>query len=629
MITFDLETTNSSKGSALDLSNRCLMICWQVDDGPVYSFEGGILDCPQFIDDLMVDGTAICHNAKFEMHWLKRAGIDIDKIQWHDTMLAERVIAGNRSWKLGLGDVAGRYGEDTKDPVIDSMMKAGVCPSDMPQRRLKARCIRDVRVTRKVYKRQIERLTEDNLLHIYRTRCNFAAVLCHMESHGMLLDKERVLTAYEDAAKELAAVKQELDRITGGINLRSPDQLAHYLYGTLGFPEKRAGKRFLRNKPSKQFPDGRPKTDQHTMQWLSKQAKTKEQKKFIELKQLFGKLNADVTKNLEFFKGIVEERDECFMAQFNQIVAGTHRLSSSGVPVQFRQFAKPKSVQLQNSPRKFKRLYRAPELDDGHTWYVVETDAAQLEFRVAAFCGDDEQARRDIADPNFDAHCTSAAVMNDIAYETFLRGYRGETTKEAAKSTKRLRQEAKADTFKPLFGGTRGTPEQEKWYKEFQNRYSHLYSEQEAWVADVATNGVLVTDWGMRFYWSASYNRRGMLIDNKTKRPIGPQVFNYPIQSLATAEMMPIAITLLYKMCKESGLTVKLVNTIHDSVIAYVRDDELDRYRELCNKAFTSELRDYLNMFYGIDFNVPLGCGFTPGRHWGEGDEQLYDEVES
>ncbi len=620
MVTFDLETTNHSYGSALDSRNYVLMVCWQVDDGPVKFHKGGLLTAREFWADVDAADTLLCHNAKFEMHWFTHYGKDIDKWHWHDTMLAERVIAGNRPWKFSLGAVAERYGEDTKDPVIDSMMKAGVCPSEMPQKRLKARCVRDVRTTYGIFQRQLATMRGDNLLHLYRTRCDFCVVLAHMEANGMYLDRERVMETYYDTAVEFAGVSTQLDEMTGGINLRSTDQLAHYLYGELGFPERKgASGKPLRNKPSKQFPKGKPKTDAGTLMWLAKQAKTDEQRAFIELRQKYGQLNADLSKNLEFFKGVVEENGEHFHSQFNQTVAATHRLSSSGVPLQFKQFDKPKSVQLQNSPRKFKRLYRAPE--DG--WHVVEVDAAQLEFRVAAFCGQDEQAMLDIADPNFDAHCRSASVMNDYNYRFFLKQYR-----EGQLKFKAMRQEAKADTFKPLYGGTRGTPEQEKWYKAFQDRYSELYATQEAWVSEVAREGTLLTPWGMRFYWHGTYNRRGVLIDTASNRPLAPQIFNYPIQSLATAEMMPLAICLLYKACKERGLNVKFVNTIHDSVIAYVLDGELDAYHELAKWAFTEGLREALALLYTIDFNVPLGCGFTAGKHWGEGDEIIFDEVE-
>ncbi|MHC4648514.1 MAG: DNA polymerase, partial [Planctomycetota bacterium] len=160
-----------------------------------------------------------------------------------------------------------------------------------------------------------------------------------------------------------------------------------------------------------------------------------------------------------FFRGVCHEYGGTFHAQFNQTVAATHRLTSSGMPLFFDCYASEKSTQFQNMPREFKRLFKAPE-----GYYIVEVDAMQLEFRVAAYVGNDEQARKDIADPDFDAHCRTASIMNGIEYRHFLVGYR---SGGKDMDWKGMRQQAKADTFKPLYGGTRGTPEQERYYKSF------------------------------------------------------------------------------------------------------------------------------------------------------------------
>jgi DNA polymerase I-like protein with 3'-5' exonuclease and polymerase domains len=471
--------------------------------------------------------------------------------------------------------------------------------------------------------KQLQKLKKLGQLHVYRTRVDFCRVLAHIEMEGMQLDEVEVYKAYGAYALAASSARLKLDQITGGINLRSPDQVAHFVYGKLGFPERKSARgKPLRNKPSKQFPKGRPKTDKATMTWLEGQATTDEQREFIELRQAYSKANAALVKNLEFFKGVVDEKkDKKFYGQFNQTVAATHRLTGSGIAIKFEQFDRPKSVQFQNMPREFKSCFNAP---DGYK--IVEVDAAQLEFRVAAFLGQDEQALKDIADPDFDAHCASAAEMNGIPYSDFLRRYRDGHDAEG-----RMRTAAKSDTFKPLFGGTKGTEKQEKWYKEFQKRYSGIYATQEGWVSDVAMDGELVLPWGMRFFWDVEMRSNGMLMDTRTKRPVGPQVYNYPVQSLATAEIVPIAINALYRICKERNLDVKFVNTIHDSVICYVKDCEFEQenFVEACQEAFTTCVYDHLLIHYGIEFNVPLGCGITFGDNWGKGKEITYDDVDN
>lgn len=623
MIFLDFETTNLDKGSATTPENRVVMVSWAVDDGPIKNYTGDLLDAAGFWFDLNTADHACAWHAKFEIKWLKRYGYDVDRLKWHDPMLGEKVLLGNIKKPMGLGEVAERYGYDTKDPMIDSMMKSGVCPSEMPQKRLRARCNRDVRVTRSLYQRIVRELRRQEQIHLYRNRCDFSVVLAHIESEGMILDPARVQKAYDACCTEVALLKKALDVLTGGINMNSSDQKAEFLYTKLKFPEKRgANRRPLRNKPSKRWPDGKPKTDKDTLVWLAGQAKTADQQQFIELSTKYSKATAALSKNLEFFQGVCAERDGKFFAQFNQTVAATHRLTSSGIPIQFLLFEKPKSVQFQNMPREFKSCFTAPE-----GYEIVEVDAMQLEFRVAAYEGQDKQAMKDIADPDFDAHCTTAAVMQGVDYTEFLERYR-----DGVKLYKKWRTEAKPDTFKPLYGGTRGTPEQERYYESFRQRYEGLAREQQNWLAEVCQSGELRTTWGMVFKWNVYTNNRGVAMNKGTHKPVGPQVFNYPVQNLATAEIVPIAIVALYKRCKEEELDVIFINTVHDSVICYVRTSDdgvtMEKFIKAASWAFTTAVYEHLSTFYGIEFNVPLGMEMVSGDHWNEGTEIKHDDVE-
>lgn len=625
MLFFDFETTNLSYGSALIPENRIVMVSWAEGGGTVMHHYGDIMRAGAFWDAIQRNKNLCAFNEKFEILWLKRLGFDVDEKQWHDPMLAEKVLQGNRQTTFNLGDVCGRYGFDTKDKMIDSMMKSGVCPSDMPQKRLIARCNRDVRTMRSLWRVQVAKLRERDQIHLYRNRCDFGVVLAHIEAEGMVLDANRVQAEYTTTALELALLQTQIDKITGGINMNSPDQKAHFLYGTLKFPLKKnnAGKPLL-NKPSKQFPGGRPKTDKDTLIWLATKATTAKQKEFIALSVKRSKTSAALSKNLEFFKGVVDERGSVFHAQFNQTVAATHRLTSSGMPLLFKQYPKPKSVQFQNMPRAYKRLFCAP---DGYL--AVEVDAMQLEFRVAAFLGQDEQALKDIADPNFDAHIFSASEIYDRQYTNLLSEFRGECGTELQKAAKALRQASKSHTFKPLYGGTYGTEGEMRYYRKFAERYKGLAAVQESWLADVMASGSLRTAWGMKFEWDVYVNSRGVAINKRTYKPVGPQVYNYPVQNLATAEIVPIAIVALYRRCKDEGIDVKFVNTVHDSVICYVRMDSVNvvRFREAAEWAFTDAVYEHLSLFYNVDFDVPLGMEMVAGNYWNEGIETVYDDV--
>lgn len=619
MIFFDLETTNLDHGSALNPSNRVVMVSWAVDDGPVKCYHGDILDAAEFWKDYHAQDHVCAYNAKFEQHWLRRLRVDIHDKQWHDPMLAEYVLLGNQRPGLSLNKVARRYGQDTKDSYIDTLMQAGVCPSEMPVDRLRARNKRDVRVMREIYRQQRRLLAERKQLAVYRTRVALTPVLTEIEAAGMQLDPDRVRQEYDSYVGRKVELERALDQLTGGINLRSSDQLAEFLYEKLGFPERKDARgKYVRNKPSKRWPNGKPKTDKNTLAWLAGQAKTEQQKKFIRLRAEYGKVNAALSKNLEFFQGVCQHYNCVFRAVLNQAVTATHRLSSSGLQIEIPGLGW-RGVQFQNMPREFKRLFTAPP-----GYYIVEADFPQLEFRTAAFLGQDAQALRDISDPSFDAHVKSASVMRELDYDNLFECY-----KRGDRAAKAVRQDAKPDTFKPLYGGTKGTPAQERWYKEFQSRYSGIYSTQEGWLADVqaSPSGELVTPWGMRFRWNFKTNRHGTPIDPATGKPIGPAVFNYPVQSLATAEIVPIALICLFRRVRQAGLDVTFVNSIHDSVVCIVKKAHLAEFNALVMQCFTESVYLYLWREYGLEFRVPLGVEITWGTHWGEGESLKYDDV--
>ena len=513
-LVFDLETTNFSYGDARDLRNSVVMVAWKSKTSPTRHFYGNILECGAFWSAVESADFLVAHNAKFEAHWLKRLGLDPTDYLWADTMLFEYVLAGNRFRRLALGEVATRYGFISKDKMIDTMMKIGICPSEMPKRRLIARCRRDTRTTELILRQQLVELHGSGRLSVALTRCLTTPILTQIETEGMCLDKERVHETYGRFCKQLSKSRSALDIATGGINPRSSDQLAEFLYGRLKFAEPRnKDGSTRRNKSSKRWPDGKPKTDKDTL--LGLKARTKKQREYIKLQTEFGKLNAAVTKNLEFFKGVVDERLlGIFYGTIRQGVARTHRLTSNGVAQQFEQFPKPKSVQFHNMPRIFKRLFKARSDD----YVIVEADGMQIEFRCGAFLGQDPQAMADILDPAFDAHKYTASVLNGIPVE--------EVSKE-------LRQHAKADTYKPLYGGQKGTPEQERYYAQFQKRYRTLYEVQESWVNQVTSTqkrktreGTLVTPWGLRFYWKFHMSGGGVAL--WVGKSIEPSVFNNP-----------------------------------------------------------------------------------------------------
>jgi len=583
-IVLDFETSNLEKGTATNEENSIVLSVWKdntkthVDWNDEYSL-GGLVDQVEKCDFL------ICHNAKFELQWLRRCGLDLTKVVVLDTQIMEYCIQGNRKTRLTLDATAKRYGLGGKGDLVSTMIHSGICPSTIHRPWLLKYCIQDVDLTYKLYKAQLDWVMENNpkLLNVIYTRCLLTPVLADIEFNGICLDAERVNEEYETTSRRFQELSDELEDFAGGINWNSPIQVAEYLYNQLGFTEPKD----RRGNPIRTA-GGKPSASVSTLALLS--PRNKRQRDFIGIYKERNKVKAQLTKNLEFFKGAIDERGGIFSASFNQTVTGTHRLSSSGRKVAFARDGKSRSVQFQNLPRAYKRLFKARR--DG--WKVGEWDGAQLEFRVAAFLGKDTRAKQDIED-GVDVHQFTADTIGCS------------------------RQDAKADTFKPLYGGSSGSPAQQRYYRAFREKYHEVTTTQKGWVDEVVRTKELMTITGLVFYWPDTFISRSGYVQNNES------IHNYPVQSFATADIIPISVVMQWHKMKAHEMESFMVNTIHDSTITEVHPDEIELYKEIAVQVSTVDVVKYLDGVYNIQFDVHLGTGIKIDDHWGEGIEEKHE----
>lgn len=566
-LVLDFETTNLNNGDSRNADNSLLLSvygraeyvsCWgdEFRQGSlVHAVEGSTF--------------VVAHNAKFELGWLRRCGLDLTKVLVFDTMIAEYVLLGNRKSPLDLDSVCERYGLPTKGNLVKKLIKGKVCPSEIHRPWLERYCVTDVAITEQLFQKQLKLLLEKGLLDVFFTRCMFTPTLTEIEHNGMFLDSDKVEEKYNEFVTRQIECEEQLNAMSGGgINWNSGQQVADFVYNVLGFAELEDRGKPIRNKPSKQWPDGVPKTDADTL--VALKAKTKEQKQFIELKQEQSKMQKAVSTYLSLFKEACDNKGGLLQGSFNQCITGTHRLSSS----------KPN---FQNFDRTFKPLFTAR--NEG--WLIGEADFAQLEFRVAAFLGQDKQAIEDITN-GFDVHSFTADIIGCS------------------------RQDAKAHTFKPLFGGISGTTDEKKYYDAFKLKYDAIAKTQDQWVMDTLVSKQQRLASGLILYHPyLRPSTRSGYVEGNTK------VRNYPIQSLATAEIVPIAVRKLWELMKREQLQSFIVNTVHDSVILEIHPDEVGILGELIKEAFTVYPVQYLKEHYNIDFNVELGADFDVKSHWG------------
>lgn len=219
----------------------------------------------------------------------------------------------------------------------------------------------------------------------------------------------------------------------------------------------------------------------------------------------------------------------------------------------------------------------------------MEADFAQLEFRVAAFLSQDEVAIKEVKE-GFDVHAYTAKVISEA----------GQTIS---------RQEAKAHTFAPLYGATGygRTPAEAAYYEQFTDKYKGIGRWHRELATEVLTFKRITTPSGRQFAFPNVKRRRNGTITEFTA------VKNYPVQSFATADIVPTVLLCIQKQM--NGLQSKIVNSVHDSIVIDIHPSEEQEVLGVIDSV-NGQLKAIIDERFNIDFNVPLLLEAKIGVNW-------------
>jgi DNA polymerase I-like protein with 3'-5' exonuclease and polymerase domains len=259
---------------------------------------------------------------------------------------------------------------------------------------------------------------------------------------------------------------------------------------------------------------------------------------------------------------------------FNQCVTATGRLSSS-------------RPNFQNMPRGATFPAREAIVSRYEGGYILEGDYSQLEFRVAGYLSQDAVIYEEVKS-GFDVHSYTAEIMGVS------------------------RQDAKAHTFKPLYGGVLGTNREMAYYSAFRNKYQGVTEWHDKLQEQAVTNKQVVLPSGREYAFPyAKYTRYGTTVGSTS-------IKNYPVQGFATADLLPLALIKLHKSLKavqEPAPKSKIINTVHDSIIMDVHPDEKDWMVELLKRSMLC-IPEECSREFGIDFDMPIEIELKMGTDW-------------
>ncbi len=602
----------------------------------------------------------IMHNAAHDLLWLWESGFKYDGPVF-DTMLAEYVMQRGQKEPLSLEACAERYELDTKkQDTLKEYFAKGYSTRDIPWQELVTYLSADLHATQQLSDKLMLRLNskEDSGLRGTVDLTNEVAVcLSRIYQRGFSVDiakLDEVRQEFEQEKRQLIDSLQKHVRTLMGdtpINLNSPEQLSWVVYG-----RKVLDKQYWGNAidPYMSEPDFRSliaggterlyKTKATQCRECNGSGQVRKVKKdgtpfartnkctscggagyhLVAGKELAGlkfkppsakwasangfstsKQNLETLEGAARAKGMDDAVD--FLSKVRRLSAVDTYLSSfvDGIRMHTKQDGKlhvrltqhmtatgrfsGRDPNMQNMPRGGTFPVKKVFVSRFNGGKIMEADFAQLEFRAAAYLSQDGVAIEEVS-TGFDVHSYTAEVITDAGQPTD-------------------RQTAKAHTFAPLYGATGfgRTPAEAEYYTHFTQKYQGVADWHSRLAKEAIATGKITTPSGREFAFpDVRRNSRGR-VSNFT------QIKNYPVQSFATADIVPLALLHIDKLL--DGMQSCVVNTVHDSIVIDIHPDEERRVINIIEET-NRVLPDLITLRWGLVFNVPLELEAKIGPNW-------------
>ena len=671
-LTLDVENTVTKRGGKMHMDpfepdNTLVMVGVLTDQGMEQHFPFDHADVPNqqdyyervqwYLDEATV---LICHNAAHDLLWLWESGFKYDGPVF-DTMLAEYVLQRGIKEPLSLEACAERYELDTKkQDTLKEYFKKGYSTRDIPYNELCEYLSADLHATQQLSDKLIYRLNTEadaGLRGTVDLTNEVAVCLSRVYQRGFTVDMDKLDEVRQEFEQEKRQLIDDLNthvrRLMGDtpINLNSPEQLSWVIYSRKVLDKPYWGnaidpymdeqdfrslvtagtERVYKTKASqckecygrgqvrKVKKDGTPfartnackacggngyslvnlsavgglkfkppsakwasangfSTSKANLELLENTAKSKGMTDAVDFLYKVRRLSAVDTYLSSFVEGISlhTKPDNRLHVRLLQHRTATGRFSGA-------------DPNMQNMPRggtfPVKKVF-VSRFDNGK---IMEADFAQLEFRTAAYLSQDGVAIEEVS-TGFDVHSYTAKVITDAGQPT-------------------SRQDAKAHTFAPLYGATGfgRTPAEAAYYEHFTDKYTGVASWHSKLAKEAISTQKIVTPSGREFSFPDVVRKPSGRVSYFT------QIKNYPVQSFATADIVPLALLHIEKLL--DGMQSCVVNTVHDSIVIDVHPDEERRCIDVIQET-NRVLPDLITIRWGLVFNVPLELEAKIGPNW-------------
>ena len=602
----------------------------------------------------------IMHNAAHDLLWLWESGFNYDGPVF-DTMLAEYVLQRGVKEPVSLQACAERYDLDTKkQDTLKEYFKRGYSTRNIPLDELSEYLSADLHATQQLSDRLMYRLntpSDSGLMRTVDLTNQVAVCLSRIYQRGFTVDMKALKEVREEFEQERDQLTTDLQahvrRLMGDtpINLNSPEQLSWVIYSrkvddkqywatqidpymndsnfrslisghTTRLSKTRAmqckpcnGTGYIRKRKKNGEPFAKPNrcttcdtagytlspsnavaglkfkppsakwasangfsTSKQNLEALEKAARVKQMTDAVDFLSKVRRLSAVDTYLSSFVEGInmFTKKDGKLHVRLLQHRTATGRLSG----------AEPN---MQNMPRGGTFPVKKVFISRFTGGKIMEADFAQLEFRAAAYLSQDGVAIEEVS-TGFDVHAYTAEVISKAGQPT-------------------SRQDAKAHTFAPLYGATGfgRTQAEAAYYEHFTKKYEGVAAWHTKLAKEAISTRKITTPSGREFSFPDVVRKHTGRVSHFT------QIKNYPVQSFATADIVPVALLYIDELLDNMQSCV--VNTVHDSIVIDVHPDEEQRVIQIIQET-NRQLPYLITSRWGVVFNVPLELEAKIGPNW-------------
>jgi len=662
-LTLDVENTVTHRDGKLHLDpfekdNKLVMVGCLTDTGKEYLYR----DNYDGLQDLLNNATVLIgHNIVHDLMWIWECGFDYTGAVF-DTMLGEYVLQRGQKQPLSLEACAERYNLNTKkQDTLKEYFKKGTGVDEIPHEELSEYLSADLHATQElsdeIY-RKLNTVEYSGLMTTVTLTNQVAITLARIYQRGFSVDVDaldKVRKEFEQERKDLrVSLNGQVSKLMGDIqiNLNSPEQLSWVIYSRKPHDKAMWANNFESYMSNTDF---RNKIKQHSKVLYKQHAShCVECKGWGEIRKVKKdgtpytnptkckncngdghtftdivdsvaglKFNAPNPKwvsangfstsktQLEVLEGVARQRGmkeaESFLHDVRRLSAVETYLSSfvDGINTYLKPDGKlhvrllqhrtstgrfsGADPNMQNMPRGGTFPVKKVFVSRWKGGKILEADFAQLEFRVSAFLSQDEVAINEVS-TGFDVHSYTSKVITDAGQPT-------------------TRQDAKAHTFAPLYGATGfgRTKAEAEYYSHFTEKYQGIKSWHTRLAKEAVNTGKIKTPSGREFSFPDVKRKRNGTVSYFT------QIKNYPVQSFATADIVPLILMKIDDLLKTMQSCV--VNSVHDSIVIDVHPEEEKQVLYIITLV-NSQMNGLIENHFGITFNVPLLLEAKIGDNW-------------